>query len=308
MGATRTQRIREATEAERQGLIAPDSAETVHEFADGWRIVRLATVGDVRREGRLMRNCLPKYVGDELIEDTKCDYAPGAAGDDEPAPHASAQMVFEHDLSRYHASARLHSLRDETGLPHLSFWVREPLYACGIWGYKNSEPRDKYMARLQEWKDAGGVQDVLGRDARGHSLMLFWNGTITREGSRLIDRWHGVERVFAQRGLIEPRQHDKLWHHFSQALVVYGHAARLADHQTRVRRITAQRRDSGEMTPQLELAWRASRRRHRQQMPKLATKARRHERELERELLRIIAATPTARAWHTPRRRSAGRR
>jgi hypothetical protein len=156
---------------EEAGEIAPDQSILLHEFADGWQIRQLQTVGDYRREGRLMRSCCAKYIGDQVIPGSTWQYQAGEKADDEIAPEVTAGQApiveMPGDITGWHAGMRLTSLRDSDGLPHLTFWA-EPGWGVTDWGgYRNCKnPKAEYIARLREWIELSGSFEVTVRTMR----------------------------------------------------------------------------------------------------------------------------------------------
>lgn len=164
MAQTKTARRREMAQAQEQGKLAHDRSIVVHTFEDGWTIRRLSTCSDVRREGVLMRSCLPKYVGDEQVSDKPLRYEPSVHRDEKAivdatgAPAAWREQI-KADLDLDHCGLSLYSLRDETNLPHATFWSRPGHHTVGVFGYRNGykaggkqiDVKPHYLARVREW-------------------------------------------------------------------------------------------------------------------------------------------------------------
>lgn len=166
MGMTHTQRRKVATKAETAGIIVGDQSEVLHTFDDGWTIARLATVGDVRREGVLMRSCLAKYAGDTLHEDPKKlgEFTPGERADDEPFEKVHWRLMMDTDLSGRHVGCILVSLRDPANLPHATWWQDERGdYVCGVAGFRNDKLSPAYAARVDAWIEQAKIKWVEGR-------------------------------------------------------------------------------------------------------------------------------------------------
>ena len=119
MSLTRSQRLRDAARGEAQrGLIA-DASIVQFSFADGWSVRRLRTAADVRREGYLMRHCVPRHVGDILeIERPRTLYArtERSMADDEGAPTLTVREGAPDDFLLY-------SLRDADNMPRATMWA-----------------------------------------------------------------------------------------------------------------------------------------------------------------------------------------
>jgi hypothetical protein len=166
---TRTQRLREAHEAEAAGLIQPDQSMLMHELPDGWSVVQLATAGDVRREAHLMRNCCAKYVGDKLdAQRMWVTVERSNAADDAPAPaleRGAERTLHDFTIPGCAIGMTLHSLRDELGLPHLTFFATQGYGAWAIDGYRNSSPvKLAYRELLERW--ATETQTILADSFR----------------------------------------------------------------------------------------------------------------------------------------------
>lgn len=151
MPETHTKRRKRARSAEERRLIEPDRSQIVAHLPGGWSIKRLATAGDLRREGLIMRHCLAKYAGDELI-----DEMPGAAlkslmPDDAPAPVVDIDLMREQELRGRHLDLELYSLRDHTNLPHATVWALPGAHACDAKGFRNSDLKAAYHERLRKW-------------------------------------------------------------------------------------------------------------------------------------------------------------
>jgi hypothetical protein len=106
--------LRKATQAEREGKIAPDCCEIVARLGDGWTLRRMTTAGDFRREGYLMHNCSGMYVP-PFVPD-----------------HASFTVADRIDLTSDQRTLELVSLRDADNLPHATAWLMpgHHLMAC----------------------------------------------------------------------------------------------------------------------------------------------------------------------------------
>jgi hypothetical protein len=149
---THTQRRAEMQRAEADGTICPCTAQTVHLFDDGWRIVRLETVGDFRREGWLMRSCCASYVGDKLIPDSTFRYRNGDADSADAAPQITHDSCYEMGLDVHHSGMALYSLRDQANLPHLTVWAEPGWGVIDEGGYRNPDTiRQTYRRRLDAW-------------------------------------------------------------------------------------------------------------------------------------------------------------
>jgi hypothetical protein len=146
---TRAQRLAEADHHDR--LHGPDKAEVVHSFPDDWTVRRLTSSGDEHREGALMGHCLHNDTAQAYAEE----------GDPRLRQELSYGPAHEH---RY-------SLRDPDNLPHVTFdhhppntpipWnhaATNPYPDAGvlreIYGQHNGWPKDKYMARVQQYVNA----------------------------------------------------------------------------------------------------------------------------------------------------------
>ncbi len=127
--------------AEAQGMICTGHTEVVHSFADGWTIVRLTTVGDVQREGCLMRNCLRN-----MFEDASLD--------------RSTPIEEMADALNRPNVPLLHSLRDEQNLPHLTWYMNSEL-VWEVGGYRNGKIKQKYVDRLNEGLAAMGMPEAV---------------------------------------------------------------------------------------------------------------------------------------------------
>jgi hypothetical protein len=158
MTVTRAKRIAQRQAFEKAGKIAPDRSETVHEFSDGWRVVRLSTAGDLRREGLLMRNCVAMYAGDTIITEPRGEVILGPLSDCDPAPKVGPDDLDVVPLKGRHVHASLYSLRDEANLPHLTWWARDKSHACGALGYHNAAPKQHYLTRFEQWAEAAEIQ------------------------------------------------------------------------------------------------------------------------------------------------------
>jgi hypothetical protein len=199
MTVSRAERLRTAAAAEQDGKIRSDTSEIVHSFDDGWTVNRLATCGDVRREGFLMNSCVPKYVGDVLISRAKpARYQPGERGDEDTVEPVGFDLLRTTDLSGANYGQRLHSLRDPMNLPHLTFWASKA-GAWDIFGHKNAKPKVKYLKRLGQWAEAANIRHVEGLTERADLHKCFEDGLFTYEGSRLSS----LERTLTRRILGE---------------------------------------------------------------------------------------------------------
>lgn len=223
MTISRAERLRTAERAEAEGVIREDTSEAVHAFADDWTIVRLTTCGDVRREGFLMSSCVPKYVGDKLISDSKpARYQPGTRGDEDRAEPVDVPLIHSTDLSGCNFGQSLHSLRDPMGLPHLTFWANET-GAWDIFGHKNGKPKAKYLRRLGEWADSAEIKNIEGVTEKADSFKQFYDGYYTYEGvhfNRYYDTLHaralgadqhGDKYADTKRGRRQKVYHDQAW-------------------------------------------------------------------------------------------------
>lgn len=195
MTVTSSQRIAQQQAFEDAGELAPERAQTVHSFDDGWRVVRLATAGDIRREGLLMRNCLAQYAGDELVSERRGEIALGPLADEDPAP---AIVVGSHgamNLRGRHTDASLYSLRDSANLPHLTWWAKEGSHACGALGYRNSRPKDGYRERLKQWSEAAGIATY---DSETHLRLHEVDAASDEFGAALQARLEHVRAICSQ--------------------------------------------------------------------------------------------------------------
>lgn len=189
MTISRAERLRTAERAQAEGTIREDTSEVVHTFADGWMIVRLTTCGDVRREGFLMSSCVPKYLGDALIEKSKpARYQPCERGDEDPVKPVDHQLLVKTDLSGCNYQQSLHSLRDPMNLPHLTWWSSNR-GAWDIFGHKNCKPKAKYLKRLGEWAEAAEIRCVEGFTEHSATHKLYEDGLHTYEGFHLNRRY-----------------------------------------------------------------------------------------------------------------------
>jgi hypothetical protein len=196
MGLTHSQRTRLMEQDLQGGEIAPDRSEVVHSFDDGWTINHLATAGDVRREGLLMRSCLAKYAGDELGEErgsiTRCERA-----DDDPMRRMAPEDMDILDLGGIHVGCQLMSLRDPMNLPHLTFWHRPGMYACSVLGSHNGKPRASYAARVDQW--LAGISEAISTE---HDELIY-DAMHSEVGRGVIERVHlAVARVGGTRNLL----------------------------------------------------------------------------------------------------------
>jgi hypothetical protein len=164
MTVTRKQRLAQQQAFEDAGKLAPDRVQAVHSFDDGWRIVHLATAGDLRREGILMRNCLAKYAGDTLVSERRGVLILGPLADCDPAP---AIEPCTPELRGRHVGAQLLSLRDAQNLPHLTFWAKDGSHACSALGYRNAQPKESYRERLAQWAEAAEIETFNDEDDHG---------------------------------------------------------------------------------------------------------------------------------------------
>lgn len=149
----RQRRVNEMHAMEKAGMIQADTSRTVHDLGGGWRIAELITVGDVRRECFLMRNCTACYIGDTI------DYA--ASNETDRTLYAPSQRPNADLLGAATKPSiegmRLMSLRAPDNLPHLTFWASTSVKDVGA--YRNN-PRipDKYLALLDAWIEAAGLE------------------------------------------------------------------------------------------------------------------------------------------------------
>jgi hypothetical protein len=315
MGVTKAQRISELSRAEEQGHITPDQSETVHEFADGWKIVRLTTCGDVRREGRLMRSCIPKYLGDTLAPGKKVVYDPCDKPDDDPAPSVDWDMIFDTDLSRHHYGLSLHSLRDAEGLPHLTFWALKDEFACGIYGFKNCEPKLKYKKRLDEWAATGYLERIAyNEDDASKNYLLMWAGLYSHRGHKILRRYQDLEkRVASHQSTDASRQAkidefaDKAWAMTYRMLLHCGYIANARDILSKNRRELRALLAKGE-TPSEEFM--RTIRRNRPRVKKADRRSlayiRKNQARMEELFAQTGAGSKTMREWHerrTPKKR-----
>lgn len=192
MGLTHSQRKRLMERGIADGQIAPDRSQVLHTFADGWTINLLSTAGDVRREGFLMRSCLPKYAGDRLLDE------PGLVDRGERADEDQMRCVAPGELETLgldgiHVGCTLASLRDPMNLPHLTFWYRPDMYACSVLGAHNAKPKAAYQARLGQWLPEVGCF-VAGE---GEALIY---GAMHGCGQDLIARVRAAARLVAGSG------------------------------------------------------------------------------------------------------------
>lgn len=176
MTMTRSQRLREADEHTRQGLIAPDRSVIVARFDDGWTIRRMSCAGDVRREGWLMRNCCAKYVGDVFAdEDKSCRTVTRCAGIADTTPHVGCDEAFVKAtaVSWTCLGLTLHSLRDVDNLPRATFWAHEGYAVQGIGGYRNDKTvKASHLDRIRTWARATGTP-ILEEDQRAAQAVGF---------------------------------------------------------------------------------------------------------------------------------------
>ena len=117
--------------------LPPDRSVTVHVFADGWSVRRLAFVSDLLREGTLMSNCL--------------------AWDDYPRALRTARKGADAPLRPEGSLHRRYfSLRDGDNLPHATFTAanfsgRARGHARTInqvLGRHNDPPKAEYLRRI----------------------------------------------------------------------------------------------------------------------------------------------------------------
>jgi hypothetical protein len=103
-----------------------------------------------------MRSCAAKYVGDTLDDErmwivTERSNTP----DDAPAIVLDRQAhnaIFSGCMPGCAIGMSLHSLRDERGLPHLTFFALEGWGAWAVDGYRNASPvKLSYRQRLEKW-------------------------------------------------------------------------------------------------------------------------------------------------------------
>lgn len=140
------------------GLIAPDRSVTIWTGEDGWSIARLATAGDVRREAYLIRNCLAKYVGDTLDDERMWVTAERSPMADEAPMGLLDQIELRwHELPDVAQGMDLHSLRDDQGVPHLTFWAEQGIGAFDLYGSHNCTAPDDYTARVEQWAVGTGT-------------------------------------------------------------------------------------------------------------------------------------------------------
>jgi hypothetical protein len=158
---------------EAEGAICADHSTVVHRFDDGWTVNRLQTMGDLRREGQLMRSCLAQYAGDTLDPKVPALVIERSAMDDSE-PHgwdeASSLAGDSPEIWATYLLSSLHSLRDETGLPHATWWQRDQLCAFEILGYRNSKLRPAYRQRIDAWMQASNVVPLPVEMMREHML------------------------------------------------------------------------------------------------------------------------------------------
>lgn len=122
-----------------RGIIQRDTSEIIGQMEDGWTVRIPRTIGDLRREGHLMSNCVASY-----------GYADLDDGD-------LFTMRDRIDIPAKQRSMRLVSLRDEHNMPHASAWLASTrdgsrdLFFCR--GLHNSamKPHRAHTQRLAEW-------------------------------------------------------------------------------------------------------------------------------------------------------------
>lgn len=194
MTVTRSQRIAQQQVFEQAGQLPDDRAAIVHEYGDGWHVVRLETVGDLRRDGLLMRNCLAQYAGDELVSDKRGEIVLGPLMDHEPVPAVACGDLDVVPLRGRHVHARIYSLRDEAGLPHLTWWAKKGSHACSALGYRNAQPKDAYSRRLEQWAEAAEIKtfptessyELHLLDVRGDAFGLNMRTVFIEDSTRLM--------------------------------------------------------------------------------------------------------------------------
>jgi hypothetical protein len=164
MTVTRSQRLAQQQAFEQAGQLPADRSTVVHEYGDGWHVVRLDTAGDLRREGLLMRNCLAQYAGDMLVSEQRDMIVLGPLMDCDPAPVVGCADLDVVPLRGRHVHAKFYSLRDEAGLPHLTWWAREKSHACSALGYRNAPPKAAYRKRLEQWAEASEIATYAHED------------------------------------------------------------------------------------------------------------------------------------------------
>lgn len=143
-------RISGTTRPQRQRLVnywdehLPDTSEVVHQFPNGWSIRQPQTIGDLDREGYMMRNCWRQFGFSPHNEEYPMDYA------HEPIPWESGGL----------RENTYYSLRDPDNHPQVSFEARflgDP-YGDGpdekiqsILGHGNSDPKPEHLNMISDW-------------------------------------------------------------------------------------------------------------------------------------------------------------
>jgi hypothetical protein len=179
MGQTQTARALAMREDEAAGLVAPDRSVTVWTDRGGWSVVRLTTAGDVRREAYLMRNCLAKYVSDTLDGDrmwVMTERSPMA--DEAPMELLADVERRRHSLPDAARYMRLHSLRDDLGVPRLTFWAQPGVGAMELYGTHNCEMPDAHRKVIERWA-CETLTFIPASAAHGHDLIVAVNTRCT---------------------------------------------------------------------------------------------------------------------------------
>lgn len=167
-GSSSTRKLIEQAES-----LPPDRTETFHDYADGWKIVKPTTFGDIHRTGELMGNCWSWNENEQMWEQL-CEQSPEMlrksqeidaltqrlrqTENDSPEYRQLRQQIADADKALdAEAKRNMHlpvsdpaerMLHDPYGIPRVAWY--EGFGPDEMLGRHNSIPKKEYWDRLEQ--------------------------------------------------------------------------------------------------------------------------------------------------------------